>query len=69
MEYNPIAAGLRIEDTDLSTNMSASQNGGLWLVLEKPGQASTQTKDMTVLQVEVLSEERIEIGQWTPLED
>jgi len=68
-EYNPIANGLRIEDIDLSTNMSSAQSGGLWLVIERPGQSSTQTKDTTVLQVEVLSEERIEIGEWAPLED
>lgn len=68
-EYNPIATGLRVEDIDLSTSMSSGQNGGLWLVLEKPGQASTESNDTTVLQVEVLSEERIEIGQWAPLDD
>lgn len=68
-EFSPIANGLRIEDIDLSTNMSSAQNDGLWLVIEKPGQSSTETKDTTVLLVEVLSEERIEIGQWAPLED
>ena len=68
-EYNPIASGLRIEDIDLSTAMCSSQSGGLWLAVEKPSQASTETKDMTVLQVEVLTEERITIGEWAPLED
>ena len=68
-EYTPIATGLRIEDIDLSANLSSSQSGGLWLVIEKPRHASIESKDTTMLQVEVLSEERIEIGEWAPLDD
>lgn len=69
VEFTTIASGLRIEDIDLNATMTASQTGGLWLVLEKPGQASTEAKDVNVVGVEVLSEERIEIGEWAVLED
>ncbi|KAK5106986.1 cysteine protease [Lithohypha guttulata] len=68
-EYANIQSGLRIEDIDLDASLASSQNGGLWLVLEKPQQASTESKDANVLQVEVLTEESIEVGAWAPLDD
>lgn len=68
-EFNTIASGLRIEDLDISINMTATQAGGLWLVLEKPGQTSTESKDVNAISVEALSEEKLGIGEWAPLED
>lgn len=69
VEFSTVASGLRIEDFDLNPKMTSVQDGGLWLVLEKPPQASSEMRGMTILQVEALSEERIEIGNWTPSED
>lgn len=68
-EFTTIASGLRIDDVDLNAQMASSQTGGLWLVLEKPGQASTESKDFNIISVEALSEEKIGIGEWAPLED
>lgn len=68
-EYDSIASGLRIEDVDIHTNMASTQAGGLWLVLEKPTQGSTEAKDADVLHVEILAEEKLIIGPWTLRED
>ena len=68
-EYSPAMIGLRTEDVNLSTDMAIGNRGGLWLVLERPSQASSEARGTTVLQVEVLTEERIEIRAWAPLED
>lgn len=68
-EYDTIAMGLRIEDTDIQTSMALSQAGGLWLVLEKPTHGSTETRHVDVLQVEILAEEKIGVGVWAPRED
>lgn len=68
-EFTTIASGLRIEDIDVSLSMTSNQAGGLWLVLEKPGQATTESQDISAIHVDALSEEKMEIGQWAPLED
>lgn len=68
-EFTAVAPGLRIEDVDLDARMAAPRAGGLWLVLERPGQASTESRDVSVITVEVLSEEKIAVGEWAVLED
>lgn len=68
-EFTTIASGLRIEDIDLNAKMASSQAGGLWLVIERPRQVSTETKGIDVIGVEILSEERIEVGPWAVRED
>lgn len=68
-EFTTIASGLRIEDIDIGLSLASSQAGGLWLVLEKPGHASTESTDISTISVEALSEEKLDIGPWAPLED
>lgn len=68
-EYGSIASGLRINDMDLNARMSSQEIGGLWLALERPGQPSNHSGESVVLQIEMLCEERIELGVWAPLED
>lgn len=53
---------VRIEDVSLDPKMQVA--GGLWLVIERPTQASP-AEQTVALEVEILAEERIEIGEWT----
>lgn len=68
-EFTSSVIGLRIADLDVNTTMTSANTGGLWLVLERSAYASTLINEDMVLQVELLSEEHIEIGAWAPLVD
>lgn len=68
-EFTSSTSGLRIEDLDLNTTLAAPAAGGLWLVVERAAQTSTVMSEDIVLQIELLSEEKVEVGAWAPLED
>ena len=63
-DFNSLENGVRIEDISLSPQLHASGTGGLWLVLERSGPTATDATETDVVQVEILSEERLEIGPW-----
>ena len=67
--FTPIAAGLRIDDIDLSSSMSSPQHGGLWLVIEQPNQVSSESIQTTSVKIEVLAEEKLEVGAWMAKEE
>lgn len=52
--------GIRIDDFDLEPEME--QRGRVWIVIERIGGPSGQVEDH--FEVEALSEERVEIGEW-----
>lgn len=68
-EYTSIASELRIEDVSLSAHITAGHAGGLWLVIERPTQPLPKENERMLLQIEVLTEERIDLGKWAPLDD
>lgn len=61
-EFAEITTGVRIDDVDLRPEMQIPEEGGLWLVVERmPGMSADDQTGLPV-QIEVLSEERIEVG-------
>lgn len=58
--YTDAAAGIRVEDFDLGPELE--QRSGVWIVVERIGGPGGQVEDH--LEVEVLAEERVEIGEW-----
>ena len=63
-EFAEIESGVRINDFDLRPDMRAPDKGWLWLVLERMAEVSSEGQEGVSIQVEVLSEERIELGAW-----
>lgn len=78
-EYHAMKSGLRIDDLRLRPDMQTMEQGGLWLVLERlargevaPGLSSSAGSKGSqsgasvaeVIQVEILTEVRIEVGAW-----
>ncbi|PGH16043.1 hypothetical protein AJ79_02023 [Helicocarpus griseus UAMH5409] len=58
--FSDAVTGIRIEDFDLQPGLE--HNGGLWLVVERVGGPGGQVYD--TVEVEILSEERVAIGEW-----
>ena len=54
------ASGVRVDDFDLSP--SSEMHGGVWIVIERIGGPGGQVEDH--FEVEVLADERVEIGEW-----
>ena len=65
-EYNSLVNGVRIEDIDLEADLSNDRTSGLWLVLERMTRSAHDSSDTNAetVQVEVLTEERIQLGEW-----
>lgn len=59
-DFSDPAAGLRIEDIDLEPGYE--QRGGIWLAVERVGTPGGQVEE--AIEVELLCEERAEIGRW-----
>ncbi|KAI1980590.1 cysteine protease [Ophidiomyces ophidiicola] len=59
-DFSDSITGVRIENADLQPNMGFG--GGIWLVVERVGGPGGQVEDH--VEVEILSEERVEIGAW-----
>lgn len=68
-EYNSLAHGLRVICAGLTPTLSNMATGGLWLVVERPEQSSYHESEDHVVRLELLAEERIELGPWAPLDD
>lgn len=73
-EYHAISAGLRIDNLRLHRDMQSAEQGGLWLVLERLARgevledhsatASRPEEAVEAIQVEILTELRIDVGAW-----
>ena len=63
-EFSEIASGVRIDDIDLRPEMQTPDKGGLWLVIERMSGVSSHDQSTIPVQIEVLTEERIELGPW-----
>jgi calpain-7 len=63
-DFTEIKSGVRIDDVDLRPNMRTVDNGWLWLVVERVAGVTPANHGGVFVQVEVLSEERIELGVW-----
>ncbi|EEP81837.1 PALB protein [Uncinocarpus reesii 1704] len=59
-DFSDTNTGARIERVDLHPDMG--DNGGIWLVVERVGGPGGQVTDH--IEVEILSEERVEVGAW-----
>lgn len=59
-DFSDSITGVRIESIDLQPELGA--RGGVWLVVERVGGPGGQVEDH--VEVEILSEERVEIGSW-----
>jgi calpain-7 len=62
--FSSISADIRIEDTWLRPEMDQPSSGGLWLVVERMAQVSSNNNDEDAVQVEILADERLELGGW-----
>ena len=60
-EYQSTIRGLRIENLTLPP--TRGKDGGLWLVLERLPQGSSKASN-EALQVEILADERVQLGEW-----
>ena len=63
-DFTELKAGLRIDDFDLRPELRTPDKGWLWLVLERMAGVPSGGQGSVSIQVEVLSEERIELGPW-----
>jgi calpain-7 len=73
-EYHAISAGLRIDNLRLHRDMQSAEQGGLWLVLERlahgevledqTAAASRPEEAVEAIQVEILTELRVDVGAW-----
>jgi calpain-7 len=63
-DFVEIKSGVRIDDVDLRSDMRTPDKGWLWLVVERMAGVSSDSQGGVSIQVEVLSEERIELGAW-----
>ncbi|KAI5279266.1 cysteine protease, partial [Ascosphaera acerosa] len=67
--FDDAAPSVRIEDVDLSPDMA--RQGGLWLAIERPLDTSSSCYGgvETRVEVELLADERAEVGGWRPAPD
>lgn len=63
-EFSSISADIRIEDTRLKPEMDQTNSGGLWLVVERMAQVSSNSDVDEAVQIEILADERLELGSW-----
>lgn len=63
-EFSSISADIRIENTRLMPEMCQPNLGGLWLVVERMAQLSSDSAAEEAVQVEILADERLELGSW-----
>jgi calpain-7 len=63
-DFAEIKAGVRLDEVDLRPDMQRPDKGGLWLVIERMTGVSSDGQGCVSIQVEVLSEEQIELGAW-----
>jgi calpain-7 len=63
-EFHAVGMGLRVDEVDISPLMQGPENGGLWLVLERFAKGSEHGMEAEILQVELLSDEALELGAW-----
>ena len=63
-DFSSIMADIRIEDTRLRPEMDQPSSGGLWLVVERMAQLSSNSDADEIVQVEILADERVELGGW-----
>ena len=65
-EFSSVASGLRVGDIDLQPSMCAHGTGGLWLVLERlpQGHGAEERPRDEILNVEMFTDERIDVGAW-----
>lgn len=66
-DFTPLASGLRVGDVDLHPSMAGPGSGGLWLVLERLAQGGHGGEEIPrdeILEVEVFTDERVELGPW-----
>jgi calpain-7 len=63
-DFSSITADIRIEDIRLRPEMDQPSSGGLWLVVERMAQLSSNTNAHDIVQVEILADERVELGGW-----
>jgi calpain-7 len=63
-DFSSITADIRIEDIRLRPEMDQPSSGGLWLVVERMAQLSSNTNVHDIVQVEILADERVELGGW-----
>ena len=69
VEFSSVAAGLRIEDRNVSAALHGPGTDGPWLVLERPAQGSNEDGRSETFRVEVLTEEQLEVGPWSEIEE
>ena len=63
-DFAELKSGIRLDDVDLRPELRTPDKGWLWLVLEKiPGVPSDGQSSVSI-RVDVLSEERLELGPW-----
>jgi calpain-7 len=62
--FSSLSADIRVEDTRLRPEMDQISSGGLWLVVERMAQMSSNSDDEEAVQVEILADERVELGDW-----
>jgi calpain-7 len=63
-DFAEIKSGVRIDDIDLRPDMRTPDKGWLWLVIERMAGVTPVVQGSVSVQVEVHSEERIELGAW-----
>ena len=63
-DFSEVSAGVRIDNFDLAPEMTRGHQGGLWLVIERMAGSSSALQHAETVQVECLSEERVDLGQW-----
>jgi calpain-7 len=63
-DFAEIKSGVRIDNIDLRPDMRTPDKGWLWLVIERMAGVTPAIQGSVSVQVEVLSEERIELGAW-----
>ena len=63
-EYSSISGDIRIEDIRLGPDMDQTSSGGLWLVVERMAQVSSESGADEAVQVEILAEEKLDLGSW-----
>lgn len=63
-DFAEIKSGVRIDDVDLRPDMRTPSKGGLWIVIERMAGVTSDMQDSMSVQVDVLSEERVELEVW-----
>lgn len=63
-EFSSIGADIRVDDLRLKPEMSQANSGSLWVVVERMAQISSANNTGEAVQVEILAEERLQLGSW-----